>query len=92
MTGTTIGQRIRSEREKHKISVRKFAHNLGISHQWLCRIELGQVDVSSQRLQQIARELGVSPGSLFPRHPKTPSKHEHEVALITNGHKEEGIG
>jgi transcriptional regulator with XRE-family HTH domain len=88
MADTKIGQRIRSERLKRKISVRKFAHKLGMTHQGLSRIELGQVDVASERLQRIADILGVSPGSLFPRRPKVLTQPVIEVPIVTNGHKE----
>jgi transcriptional regulator with XRE-family HTH domain len=60
-----IGQRLRSERERHGLSLRELARRLAISPSALSQIETGRSRPSVGTLYAIVTELGISLDELF---------------------------
>lgn len=62
----TIGQLIRNERQKKKISQEYLALKCGIDRSYLGRIERGEVNLTVEKLYEIANALEVETKSLLP--------------------------
>jgi transcriptional regulator with XRE-family HTH domain len=62
----TIGQLIRNERQKKKISQESLALKCGIDRSYLGRIERGEVNLTVEKLYEIANALEVETKSLLP--------------------------
>src|ERR1700752_49102 len=60
-----VGQRLRSERERHGVSLRELARRLEISPSALSQIETGRSRPSVGTLYAIVSELGLSLDELF---------------------------
>lgn len=60
-----VGQRLRDERERHGISLRALAREIGISASALSQIETGRSRPSVTTLHAVAAELGMSLDELF---------------------------
>jgi transcriptional regulator with XRE-family HTH domain len=60
-----VGQRLRSERERHGLSLRELARRLAISPSALSQIETGRSRPSVGTLYAIVTELGISLDELF---------------------------
>lgn len=60
-----IGSRIRKKRELNGHTRTELANRLGVSHQFLARIEAGVSVPSVDRLLRIASELDVEPSALL---------------------------
>jgi transcriptional regulator with XRE-family HTH domain len=60
-----VGQRLRSERERHGVSLRELARRLAISPSALSQIETGRSRPSVGTLYAIVSELGMSLDELF---------------------------
>ena len=63
-----VGQRLRSERERHGLSLRELARRLAISPSALSQIETGRSRPSVGTLYAIVTELGISLDELFGAH------------------------
>ena len=63
-----VGQRLRSERERHGLSLRELARRLAISPSALSQIETGRSRPSVGTLYAIVTELGISLDELFGSH------------------------
>lgn len=55
-----IGERIRAERKKKRISQKELAERAGISNTYLSDIEVGRTDPSLKTLEKISRAMGIS--------------------------------
>jgi transcriptional regulator with XRE-family HTH domain len=80
-----IGSRLREERERQGLSLRKLAGRLDISPSALSQIETGRSRPSVSTLYAIVSELGISFDELFARSPlhttsRTPTRHPHTVS------------
>src|SRR5689334_24243182 len=80
-----IGSRLRAERERQGLSLRKLAGRLDISPSALSQIETGRSRPSVSTLYAIVSELGISFDELFARTPlhttsRAPTPHPHTVA------------
>jgi transcriptional regulator with XRE-family HTH domain len=60
-----VGQRLRAERERHRLSLRELARRLGMSPSALSQIETGRSRPSVGTLYAIVTELGMSLDELF---------------------------
>jgi transcriptional regulator with XRE-family HTH domain len=63
-----IGQRVRASRLALGLTQQQLAGQLGVTPQQIGRYESGADQMSAVRLNEIAKVLEVSPGSLFPPH------------------------
>jgi transcriptional regulator with XRE-family HTH domain len=70
--GDDIGSRLREERERQGLSLRKLAGRLDISPSALSQIETGRSRPSVSTLYAIVSELGISFDELFARGPAEP--------------------
>src|SRR6201995_2503993 len=61
----SIGEYIRQQREKAKISMRQLAQNTGVSNPYLSQIERGLRKPSADILQQLAKGLRISAEALY---------------------------
>jgi transcriptional regulator with XRE-family HTH domain len=61
-----LGRNIRDIRKQRGWSQRKLASELNIPPNSLCNHEMGRIETTTARLQEIARILSVSPTSLLP--------------------------
>jgi transcriptional regulator with XRE-family HTH domain len=82
--GDEIGSRLRAERERQGLSLRKLAGRLEISPSALSQIETGRSRPSVSTLYTIVSELGISFDELFARSPqhttsRTPTRHPRTV-------------
>jgi len=59
-TPDDLGERLRSERESHGISLRELARRIGVSPSLISQIETGKVHPSVSTLYSLAAELGAS--------------------------------
>lgn len=80
-----IGSRLREERERQGLSLRKLAGRLDISPSALSQIETGRSRPSVSTLYAIVSELGISFDELFARTPlhttsRAPTRHPHTVS------------
>ncbi len=62
----TVGQLIRKERQKKKISQEHLALRCGIDRSYMGRIERGQVNVTVEKLYLIASILDIEVKKLLP--------------------------
>jgi transcriptional regulator with XRE-family HTH domain len=65
--GADLGEFIRQQRERSRISLRKLADRAGISNPYLSQIERGLRRPSAEALKKIARALSISAESLYVR-------------------------
>jgi transcriptional regulator with XRE-family HTH domain len=82
--GDEIGSRLREERERQGLSLRKLAARLDISPSALSQIETGRSRPSVSTLYAIVSELGISFDELFARSPvhgaaRAPARHPRTV-------------
>lgn len=67
MTSTqTVGQRIRAQRTRQKLDLKRAADSIGISLPYLSRIERDERNPPYRTLERIAAGLGVSLRSIIP--------------------------
>src|SRR6476619_3967769 len=82
-----VGQRLRSERERHGLSLRELARELEISPSALSQIETGKSRPSVSTLYAIVSALGMSLDELFggvPR-PAAPASSPDELVQRVDG-------
>jgi len=60
-----MGQRIKRERKRKRLTQFELATRLGIDKSVVTRIERGSVSLSAQRVEQIATVLGVRVSRLY---------------------------
>lgn len=60
-----LGERLRSERESHGISLRELARRIGVSPSLISQIETGKIHPSVSTLYSLAAELGASVDQLL---------------------------
>ncbi len=60
-----VGQRVRGLRQRQGMTQAELARRSGVSVRFLGQIEGGEGNVSLEKLEQVARALGVSPGALL---------------------------
>ncbi len=90
-----LGKRIRSLRERYKISQERLSEEAGLSSKYLGEVERGLGNISIDKLNKIARALGVSLTSIVEceqEKPKNdlikevcellPKLKEHDVQII----------
>jgi transcriptional regulator with XRE-family HTH domain len=63
----SLGEYIRAQRKRAKISLRQLADNAGVSNPYLSQIERGLRKPSAEILQQIAKGLRISAEALYVR-------------------------
>lgn len=61
-----LGLLIRKERKKNKFSQDAFALYCGLDRSYMGRIERGEVNITVEKLYQIASALNCNPKSLLP--------------------------
>jgi AcrR family transcriptional regulator len=61
----TPGEVVREIRQRQRVSLRELARRVELSPATISAIETGKTGISVQRLQQLARALGVPPSSLM---------------------------
>lgn len=61
-----LGLMIREERKKNKFSQDAFALHCGLDRSYMGRIERGEVNITVEKLYQIALALGCDPRNLLP--------------------------
>ena len=55
-----FGQKVKNERQKRKLTQKELGNLLGITHEWLCKIEKGRVPtISLQLYHKISEKLNV---------------------------------
>lgn len=62
----SIGQLIRKQRTEHKITQESLALQCGIDRSYMGRIERGEVNLTVEKLYEIASVLGISVKELLP--------------------------
>jgi len=60
-----LGERIRDERRRGKLTLEKLSQKIGLSKSFLSQVERGLAQPSVSSLKKIARELGISVVDLF---------------------------
>ena len=56
-----FGIRVKEARNKLKLTQKEFAEMVGVSHEWLCKIENGKVNtISLELLHRIKDELKIN--------------------------------
>lgn len=60
-----VGSRIRMFRVQNRLNQAELAGKVGVSFQAIQKYETGEIRISASRLYEVAKVLGVSPGSLF---------------------------
>ncbi|CAO1660020.1 helix-turn-helix domain-containing protein [Halomonas sp. NPDC076908] len=73
----TLGQNIREERKKKGFSQDAFALAAGIDRSYIGRVERGEVNITVEKLYEIAAVLQCEPASLLP----------DQTTLEPEGHK-----
>ncbi|MGP8288748.1 helix-turn-helix domain-containing protein [Vreelandella zhanjiangensis] len=63
---TTLGRNIREKREKKGYSQDAFALAAGIDRSYIGRVERGEVNITVEKLYEIATVLQCEPASLLP--------------------------
>ena len=61
---TSVGQTVRSHRERRGWSRRELATHSGVSERFLAQLEIGDGNISLRRFADVARALGTSPSAL----------------------------
>src|SRR3954449_12296081 len=93
--GDEIGGRLREERQRQHLSLRKLADRIGISPSALSQIETGRSRPSVSTLYAIVSELGISFDELFPggaaRDASRPSSSEGGIVVRSLKHDPEQI-
>jgi transcriptional regulator with XRE-family HTH domain len=64
-----VGARMRMARTHLGLSQAELAQKVGVSFQAIQKYEAGEIRISASRLYEVARSLGVPPGSLFAEYP-----------------------
>jgi transcriptional regulator with XRE-family HTH domain len=80
-----IGRRLRAERERHGLSLRKLAGKLDISPSALSQIETGRSRPSVSTLYAIVSQLGISLDDVFSDHvtpPAAPARAEQTSGVV----------
>ncbi|PHS63690.1 MAG: transcriptional regulator [Thalassobium sp.] len=62
----TLGANIRAKRKEMGISQDGLALECGVDRSYMGRIERGEVNITVEKLYQIASKLGCNPASLLP--------------------------
>jgi transcriptional regulator with XRE-family HTH domain len=63
--GSTVGSRLRAEREERGVSLRELARRVGVSPSLVSQIELDRVNPSVSTLYALVTELGVTMSDVF---------------------------
>ena len=63
-----LGANIRTRRKENGISQDALALECGLDRSYMGRIERGEVNITVEKLYQIASRLGCEPASLLPLH------------------------
>lgn len=75
-----IGNRIREERLKRRLTLERFGKRTGLSKSYISQVERGQVNPSVSSLKKIAGQLGISVVQLFST---DQSPQENSTELMT---------
>ena len=77
LSGNSLGDYLREQRQSAKLSLRQLAELAGISNPYLSQIERGLKKPSAEILQQLAKGLEVSAESLYVRAGILDERHGH---------------
>jgi len=77
LSGNSLGDYLREQRQSAKLSLRQLAELAGISNPYLSQIERGLKKPSAEILQQLAKGLEVSSESLYVRAGILDERHGH---------------
>ena len=77
LSGNSLGDYLREQRQSAKLSVRQLSALAGISNPYLSQIERGLKKPSAEILQQLAKGLEVSAESLYVRAGILDERHGH---------------
>jgi len=75
----TVGARVRTLRERHKLSRRVLSARCGVSERFLAQLEAGHGNISLARFAEVAAALETTPAELLA---DVGTKRPHRVALL----------
>jgi len=80
-----VGSRLRTERERHGISLRELARRVGVSPSLVSQIELDRVNPSVSTLYALVTELGMTMSDVFGDGAAQPPPvvRDHEDGIVT---------
>jgi transcriptional regulator with XRE-family HTH domain len=80
-----VGSRLRTERERHGISLRELARRVGVSPSLVSQIELDRVNPSVSTLYALVTELGMTMSDVFGDGIPQPARvvRDHEDGIVT---------
>jgi transcriptional regulator with XRE-family HTH domain len=81
LSGNSLGDYLREQRQSAKLSVRQLSALAGISNPYLSQIERGLKKPSAEILQQLAKGLEVSSESLYVRAGILDERHGHSAEV-----------
>jgi transcriptional regulator with XRE-family HTH domain len=82
LTGNSLGDYLREQRQSARLSLRQLSELAGISNPYLSQIERGLKKPSAEILQQLAKGLEVSAESLYVRAGILDERHVHEAGPL----------
>jgi transcriptional regulator with XRE-family HTH domain len=83
----SLGERIRDERRRGKLTLEKLSQKSGLSKSFLSQVERGLAQPSVSSLKRIARELGISVVDLFAGETDQQNRFGFPPAVSKNGPK-----
>lgn len=54
-----IGERVKHHRLKRKLTQKELAEKIGVTHEWVCKIERGKANITLSLLLSIADNLNI---------------------------------
>jgi transcriptional regulator with XRE-family HTH domain len=82
LSGNSLGDYLREQRQSARLSLRQLSELAGISNPYLSQIERGLKKPSAEILQQLAKGLEVSSESLYVRAGILDERHGHDAAPL----------
>ncbi len=82
-----LGERIREERRRGKLTLEKLSQKIGLSKSFLSQVERSLAQPSVSSLKKIARELGISVVDLFAGEPDQQNRFGFPPTVSKNGPK-----
>lgn len=86
-----IAQRLRSERERQRLSQGELARRLGVASNTVSRWETGTYKPKLEDLDKVARELGLGVGDLIPQNRRQPAEPLGRLLRLAESLSEEDL-
>lgn len=80
-----IGERLKEIRKLKNLTQDELAKRLDVSPQDISAIERGQYALSAEKLQRLAKALGVTVGEIMNQKPPPPDPDEEEIKALLRG-------